>query len=279
MAPGGVVPDPPRYEKCAAELRVTSAHLARRSAQQLEGDCKRRYTSLEQRVMASLIGSAWLRGEAVERHLPQSNGGVLTGSQTRALTREVIGSVLSDSRAGARAQAVRYYQENKSRFDAPEQRDAEVVRTKTLTASMQAAKAIRAGDPFALVAARDSVDAAGKENGGLVHGIVLSQEDPPLKRAVFKASLHVLTGPVQLEPGRFYLFEIVGIRPARHVSLARIEAALMPKLERRALAKFSAEWAAKWTAMTSCSSGFVVAGCRQYKGPRPTDKLNPFLVR
>jgi PPIC-type PPIASE domain len=166
----------------------------------------------------------------------------------------------------AHRQMVAYYGQNAADFVGPEERDAEVIRTTTLPTADKAKREIEAGDRFAEVAARVTVDATGKTNGGLVPAIVRSQEDPPLAKAVFSARLHALTGPVMLEPHRYYLFRIKTIRPARDTTLEEFEASALGRYLRAAMARLASEWIAKLTASTHCRKGYVVEGCRQFAG-------------
>jgi parvulin-like peptidyl-prolyl isomerase len=126
--------------------------------------------------------------------------------------------------AMAHAEIVALYNQNIDKFITPQSRDVEVIRTRTLQAGEKARAQIDAGVPFAKVAARFSVDGLGKTNGGLVLGVLRSQEDRVIAKALFSAKLHVLTGPVRLEPGRYYLFRIRRIRPPKHITLASYEA-------------------------------------------------------
>lgn len=228
-----------------------------------------------------LITSTWL-AKSLDDLRPNGGGGskvgqlasVLRGHATTAsaveLNKRLLASVAVslEARANvlARRQVVAYYEQNATSFVGPEERDAEVIRTTTLQAGDKAKREIEAGDRFAEVAARVTVDATGKTNGGLVPAIVRSQEDPPLAKAVFSARLHMLIGPVMLEPHRFYLFRIKAIRPARDTTLAEFEASALERYRRAATAWLAGTWVAKLTASTDCRKGFVVEGCRQYAG-------------
>lgn len=125
------------------------------------------------------------------------------------------------------------YHHNIQNYVKSQSRDVEVIRTHTSRAGKQARAQIEMGVPFAQVAARFSSDARGKTNGGSVTGVVRSQEDRPLGTAVFSAKLHVLTGPVRLEPGNYYVFRIRAIRPPVHISLADYEKSHFNHVESR----------------------------------------------
>jgi hypothetical protein len=143
--------------------------------------------------------------------------------------------------ATAKKEVAFLYHHNIQNFIRAQSRDVEVIRTRTLQAGEQARAQIEAGMPFAEAAARFSVDARGKANGGSVTGVVRSQEDPPLARAVFSAKLHVLAGPVRLEPGHYYLFRIRKVNPPKHVTLGDYEASQLEGYRRRYYAQLKSQ--------------------------------------
>jgi hypothetical protein len=93
-----------------------------------------------------------------------------------------------------------------------------------------------------------------------------------LERAIYASAPRVLTGPVKQRVD-YYLFEVLRVRQASTRPLAQVSATIERRLAReagqRALAAFAGRWSREWTARTDCSPGYVVAQCRQYRGPRP----------
>ncbi|HEV2974447.1 MAG TPA: hypothetical protein VGX69_05560, partial [Solirubrobacteraceae bacterium] len=91
---------------------------------------------------------------------------------------------------------------------------------------------------------------------------------------IFKAPLHVLTGPIRLN-NLYFVIEITRIAHPYVQSLAQERTAIAKRLtearERRTLAAFVAAWRRRWLARTSCQPGFVVQKCRQYSGPEAAE--------
>jgi hypothetical protein len=56
------------------------------------------------------------------------------------------------------------------------------------------------------------------------------------------------------------------VTPARLQTLAQAESSIRTLLEQQSPTSAST-FTSRWTARTSCSARYVVAGCRQYKGP------------
>jgi hypothetical protein len=214
-------------------------------------------------------GSGAGRSDSVQSvpALSQDGDAASLAATGRRLLARVIAGLEAQSKLAAHRQIAAYYQVNIARFVAQESRDAEVVRTRTLGAGDRARAEIEAGVPFESVVRRFTVDALGKTNGGLVLAIVPSQEDSVLKKAVFSAKLHELTGPVMLEPGRYYLFRIRKATPARRTTLASFEASALARYRRAAFARIGGEWLKRLTAETGCKKGYVVEGCRQFVAP------------
>jgi hypothetical protein len=283
IAPGGFVPDAPNYGRCVSRLSRASASRAGISEGAARRRCRVSYYTLRHRATEALISAAWVLSTAAEEGLQTIDGrldeaeldgravngpradGRFREELTRA-TAQVRSTLLDpvDARISATLEAD--FNSREGRSSRLERRDAEVIRTKSRSASLEAKSAIEQGARFAQVARRISVDTLSRVDGGLVRGIVRSQEDKPLKRAVFGAKLGVLTGPVMLEPGRFYLFEIVKIRPAVHVTLLEFEAARRPRLQAQAYSEVLAHWVGEWVARTACRAGHVVPGCKQFRG-------------
>jgi hypothetical protein len=276
-------------------------HLAirpRATATQLQSRCEGQYEVLKQRVLGFLISAEWLLGEAANRSLSparpesrrrlvaasdglaasngQSQSDLLLRAGVQLATSELRQEVLTASPLAKPAQLAVDYHQYSQRLASLEQRDAEVVRTRTKIAALRAAQEIRSGVPFSSVAKRRSVDALGKTNGGLVPGIVRSQEDPVLGNAVFSARPHDLTGPVQLEVGRYYLFEVIRVATPRHETLTQFTASMSRQLRKRTLAAFAEAWKRNWTAKTDCHAGYVVPQCSQYRGPQTVGSVDPF---
>jgi hypothetical protein len=95
------------------------------------------------------------------------------------------------------------------------------------------------------------------------------EANAPIHRAIFRAPLHVLEGPLPWN-GVYAMFEVVRASPPGRWPLATvsrsIERQLADDAQARVRLEFAAAWRAKWRALTDCSPGFVISLCRQYRG-------------
>lgn len=82
-----------------------------------------------------------------------------------------------------------------------------------------------------------------------------------LAPAVFSARLHVLTGPVRLEPGRYYLFRIRSVKPPKNMTLAEVEARRLDGFRRSALSRIGEEWTDRLSITVECQADHLVEGC------------------
>jgi hypothetical protein len=90
-------------------------------------------------------------------------------------------------------------------------------------------------------------------------------------RAVFKAKVGVLVGPVRLQRG-WCLFVIRRIVPPRVQPLSEVSRSIKEKLvaapRRRIRAQLVEEYRRRWIARTDCHPGYVIEKCKQYRGRR-----------
>jgi hypothetical protein len=87
--------------------------------------------------------------------------------------------------------------------------------------------------------------------------------------AIFKATPHVLTGPIRLGT-LYFLIEVTRVTNPYTQSFAQVRGAISSQLaaeqQQRTLAAFIASWHSRWKARTDCHAGYVVQRCRQYAG-------------
>jgi foldase protein PrsA len=90
-------------------------------------------------------------------------------------------------------------------------------------------------------------------------------------RAIFKAKVGVLTGPIPLQRN-WCLFVIRRIVPARVQPPSEVRRSIEEKLlaapRRRIRAQLVEEYRRRWVARTDCRPGYVVQKCKQYRGRR-----------
>jgi hypothetical protein len=166
-------------------------------------------------------------------------------------------------RAGAVSpeQVRRYYRQHQSRYRLIERRKIDIVEHLSSPAAARAL-ARRAGTGVRL--ARRAYHELLKRPHGFAAG-----SKGAVERAIFAARAGVLSGPMPLSNG-YALFVVRRIFPAavRPFSSVRteIEGLLAARARARARAAFAERYRSRWRARTSCSSGYVIAGCVQYEG-------------
>jgi PPIC-type PPIASE domain len=191
-----------------------------------------------------------------------------TGSYALRLARDELTDleiIEAAAEARVRVSLAAFYHRNTALFLVPELRDAVSVRTLTLAAAREAKREILAGDPFAQVVRRISVDPRAKKDGGVVLNISRRQEAPPLGREVFDAKLHELVGPVRSELKYYYVFEITRIHPPKHITVARYISRHLGVGRERELRRLVNAWRTGVPASTTCRDGYVVAACGRQK--------------
>jgi hypothetical protein len=99
-------------------------------------------------------------------------------------------------------------------------------------------------------------------------------------KAIFSTPPGVVAGPFKFfgHKAIFKVDRVVAgyLKPLSQVS-GQIAARLRTEAVARARAKFADGWRSKWTARTECASGYVVPGCREYRGRQvpEEDPLSP----
>lgn len=311
-----VVPEPPAYTACIAHLEATAAKPAKGQAKptaaQLKSQCEQQYKSLQQEVLGFLISSEWVIGEGNSLGVKVSDKEVkkqfetiksqqfpkpaefekflATSGQTvsdlllrvklNLLSSKIQQHVVKSKGTPTEAQIAKYYNENKSRFGAPEKRNLRIILTKTEAQAAAAKKEVESGKSFASVAKKVSIDPTSKANGGLLSGVTKGQEEKALDGAVFTAKKGVLSGPIKT-PFGYYVFEVLGSTAGSQQSLAKAKASIKQQLtatqQQTALSKFVKEFKKKWTGKTQCRTGYVVQDCKSYKAPKTTSTPTPVV--
>jgi foldase protein PrsA len=298
-----VVPEPPNYSACISHLAATQTTKPAPTHQQLKQQCATQYKQLLSEVLGFLISSNWVIGEANSMGIKLSDKEVkkqfetiknqqfpkpeefekflATSGQTvsdlllrvklNLLSQKIQQKVVKAKSTPTHAQIEKYYNENKSRFGAPEKRNVEIILTKDEAAAQKAKKEVESGKSFASVAKAVSIDPVSKTTGGQLKEVVKGQEEKSLDEAIFSAQPNVLTGPVKTAFG-YYVFQVNGTTPGSQQSLSQVESTIKQQLaatsQQQALSKFVKEFKSKWKAKTDCRSEYVVADCKQYSAPK-----------
>jgi hypothetical protein len=295
MAPGHVLPNPPDYSACVAHEK---AHESQPRTQALEA-CAHEFQEVRQQALGFLISSQWLIGEAgaegvpvtrqdVERRLAEKKRSFPNSEAEFGESLKAIDHTLADAEleieAELAAEAIKrkliagepklsdgqiaaYYARHIQGYHIPEIRYFGIF--ENLDSAAQARQLMRD------VAAGKSGDRTPlheklpRRPFGYYNG-----EKRTIVEAIFKAPLHVLTGPIRLN-NLYFVIEITRIAHPYVQSLAQERTAIAKRLtearERRTLAAFVAAWRRRWLARTSCQPGFVVQKCRQYSGPEAAE--------
>jgi hypothetical protein len=279
LAPEHFVPDPPRFTACVDHQERLGEESIGNAIQE---ECRAQYEAVKAKALRFLISSQWLIQEArahglglsaseVSHRLQgQRHGGAARSRAARRLMleRELAAQGLTNylqerETPVSRAQVLRYYATHVSRFERRERRYFDIIEN---LRGQEAGKRIMDG----LAHGRPSPETPIHE--------VLDRPRPgqfvrptkrPIYSAIFRAAPHRYVGPLPLN-GYYAIFRVTRVIPRVVVPLSRarktIDAALAQEAHRSALKRFLDAWTARWTAATSCRAGYVVLGCRQYRG-------------
>ena len=300
------VPDPPNYTKCIAAKRAAAKSTKgspKQTDKQLKTACDQEYKQLREQVLQLLISDQWIEGEAKQRGIKVTNAEVQKSFQQQKkqnfpkesdyqkflkqhgetqqdilervkvdlLSNKLRDKIIKGKDKVSDAQIQAYYNKNKSRFSQPEKRTLRIVLTKTKAKAAQALKALQSGQSWKTVAKKFSIDAASKNQGGLLPAQAKGTLEQALDRAVFSAKQGKLTGPVKTQFG-FYDFVVTKITPASQQSLSQVKATIKQTLaaqnQQTALDNFVKDFQKRWRDKTQCQNAFKTTDCKN--GPKPT---------
>jgi foldase protein PrsA len=301
------IPDPPKYTACIAHLQATTAKPAKGqkapTPAALKQQCEQQYKSLQQQVLGFLISSSWVLGEAkslgvkvtdkevetqflkikhqqfpkaaeFEKFLStsgQSVSDLLLRVKLNMLSQKIQQKIVKAKPTISDAQAQKYYNENKSRYGAPEHRTVEIILTKTEAQANSAKKEVEGGKSFASVAKQVSIDPASKAKGGLVSETIKGAQEKNLDSALFAAKVKQLGGPLKTQFG-YYVYEVLSIKPGTQQPFSTVKSSIKQTLatqqQQGALSKFIKNFKKKWQGKTECRSEYKVADCKGYKAPK-----------
>jgi foldase protein PrsA len=303
-----VVPDPPTFTKCIAQLREQSKPKKGQPAPTtttLESQCKQRNEQVVQQTMSTLIQANWIEQEAKEqgvtvsdadvdkqlaqtkkqsfptkkaydRFLKQSgmtNEDVLFRLRIQLLAQELTTKIQKSAAPVNDQQVADYYNKNKAQFALPERRDLEIVLTKTEAQANAAKSAIQGGMAWSAAVKKYSTDPATRATSGVLRGVAQGQQDRALDKAAFAAKKGELVGPVKGQFG-WYIVRVKTITPPEQTPLKDAKASIKPLLAQQAqqqkLQTFAADFQKRWQDATDCRTGYVVALCSNAPKPKTT---------
>jgi foldase protein PrsA len=303
------VPKPPEYTACIANKRKTLPKPAegqpKTTDAQLKTQCKQEYDALRDQVLQLLISFEWIQGEAQEQGIKvtdaevkkqfdtqkkasfpkeadyqkflkdsgQTQDDIMLRVKLDVLSNKIREKVTKGKDQVTDAAAQKYYDDNKSRFARPEQRDLLVVLTKTEAKADQARAALEDGDKWGAVAKEFSIDQASKAQGGKLAAVSKGQQEKALDDAVFSAKKNELTGPVKTQFG-YYVFRVTKVTPASQQTLdqakATIKQLLASQQQQKALDSFVKGFQKEWKEKTDCREGYRTQDCKNAPKATPT---------
>ena len=303
-----VVPDPPSYTRCIAELRSLARTRRGQPAPSdvtLRAQCRTQDEQIIRGTMASLIQQIWIEKEAEEQGVSVSDAEVrrqleqtrrqsfptaraydrfLRGSgmteadveeriRTQALAAKLTRKIQESGAPVTEADISEYYERNREQFAVPERRDVELILTRSEAQANEAKAAVEGGTSWSAAAREFSIDDASKAAGGRLVGVSEGQQDRAFDTAAFSARRGTIVGPVRGQFG-WYLLRVTGVTPARQTSLAtsreQIRALLEQQGSQEKMGTFIRDFQRRWKDATNCREGFIVELCSNAPTPRTT---------
>lgn len=303
-----IVPnDPPDFKGCIKQVRKDLPSLSTTSDKTLKSDCAQLFGQLSSQVMDFLIKAYWYQADAHKLGIQLTDAQVNkafaqakkqefpSASQYTAFLTET-GQTDADIRFRVRvnkvydelikrvtkkvtaAEIAAYYEAHKSQFGTPASRNIRIVRTNGKAAAEQALAALQAGQSWAAVAAKYSVDAATKASGGLLQDVTNGEEEHALNQVAFSSPLNKLQGPVHGTFG-WYVVEVIKITKGTQQSLAlatpTIKQLLTSQSGTAANTKVNNISKQNWGSQTFCRSAYAMADCHGYTAPKTTAAVAP----
>jgi parvulin-like peptidyl-prolyl isomerase len=310
QSPGApvIVPnDPPNFDSCLKAVRRQIPQLAKTPDRTIRADCKSLFTSLSAQVMGFLITSYQYQAQAAKLgiHVSQADvakalalvrrqqfptaaawnafltqtGQTVPDVNYRVRFSKVVQKLLAHYSHKITPAAIEaYYRAHPTQFGTPETRNLRIVRTNSEAQARAALAALKAGQGWPAVAKQYSIDAATKNSGGLLQGVVRGEEEHALDVAAFGSPTNKLVGPIHGTFG-WYVFEVAGIKPSTSQSLTKatplIRQVLTSTNQAAAQAALTKAVKANWGSQTQCRSDYSMNLCSGYTAPKTTPTVTP----
>jgi foldase protein PrsA len=301
-APVIVPNDPPNFTNCIAQVRKQIPTLAKTPDKTVKSDCSQLFTSLSSQVMDFLIKAYWYQADAHKLGIKITDAQIQTAFETAKkqefptaaqftsflkstgqtmediLYRVRINQIFTKlearySKPVTSAQIQAYYTAHVTQFGTPASATLNFVRTKTAASANAAKAALASGQSFKTVAKKYSLDAATKNDGGLLTGVTKGEEEAAFSNAIFAAPVGKLEGPVKGQFG-YYVFKVSKVKKATQKSLAEVTTQIKQLLtqQQTTAAQTKVDAAAKknWLKQTKCRTAYAMADCNGYKAPKAT---------
>jgi hypothetical protein len=279
-APTRVMPIPPDFASCISRLEgiARKLNLSAPSRPQLKAKCGERYEQTRDAVLTASIQALWVVGEAKALGLSVSSavasdpaGRGLQAESTR-LAKLIGRRVTEPVERLSEAQLRTYYEENHAVFAVPHRRDLRIVRIASAPAALRIKREIEMGRTFVSAAKglpRQPTFGANAFVSGYEEG---EFNEPVLSKAIFRATPHKVEGPQFVDPlYGYFVFEVTRDYPQHQPPFASVKSKVLRdlpgKLGQERLAAFVRSWAERWRAMTTCTTGYIVAPCDHGEAP------------
>jgi parvulin-like peptidyl-prolyl isomerase len=306
-APVIVPTDPPQFKNCIAQVRKQIPSLSKTPDSQIKSDCSQLFTSLGSQVMDFLIKSYWYQAEAHQQGIKvtpaqvqqvfqsdkkqqfptdaafnqflSQSGQTMQDIVYRVRVNEIFKRLMAKHQAAVTTAAIAaYYQNHTSQFGTPQTRDIRLIRTNTAAQAAAAKAALQSGKSWKEVAKKYSIDAASKNNGGLLSGVTKGEEEHALDTAAFSAPTNKLMGPIHGQFG-YYLFDVQKVKPSTQQTLAQatplIKQILSGQSQTNAQTAVDNQAKRHWQPKTTCRKEYAMADCAGYKAPKTSTSTAP----
>lgn len=295
---GSMVPDPPEYRQCIAELSesMLDADGNPPPERELRRQCEDHYQALKEQALDFLVSSRWIEREAAKHGVVVSEAQVeerlarerKTAFPTDQEFREFLRAsgmtpddvkdrlradlladrlrqrVLRNVKPPSSREMQAHYRKHRRQFRIPASRQVRLILTDTKAKILQAKQAIDAGMPFADAAFRFSDDDELKRKKGRVPRFLRGQADEKLDEAIFTTPPGQIAGPVNTDYG-YYLVLVERHHPARQQPYRevsdQIRQLLWQQRQQAAFERFLADFTDRWRSRTVCAEQAMGEWC------------------
>lgn len=296
-----IVPeDPPGFSGCIAQVRAQIPTYAKTPAKTLRADCKSLFTSLTSQVLGFLIDAYWYQADAHRLGVNMSTAHIdslfAQEKKSEFKTAAAYNAYLSESgettadllfqvryttaekalvahytKKVTPAAISAYYNSHASQFGTQETRNVRIVRTNSKSRASAAKAALASGHSWKSVAKQYSIDAATKNDGGLLANVTNGEEEKQLNTAIFSSPLNKVEGPIKTVFG-YYIVQVIKITPSTHQSLAKSTATIKELLTEQdstaATTDLTKAVKKLYGNETLCRSLWSISDCKGYKAPK-----------
>jgi parvulin-like peptidyl-prolyl isomerase len=227
----------------------------------IEAEAKRQDVSVSQAQVDDALKAfyAQYKGATKEQVLAQMGGSetdLRTQQRISLLANALQGKVARKVPAPTTEQIAATYRAEPARWAHPSKRDLRVVLAATSKNAQAAQRELAGGAAFSTVSKKYSSDSQLASAGGALKGLQPGNTDPAFERAVFKAPVGQLVGPVRTSGG-WIVFKVQRATPLADKTLSQASAAIKRELtaaaQGRAVNKYLSGMRDYWHERTHCT--------------------------